>query len=115
MIFVASVPHIVDLHPKRGKRMASWTTFFGNQCKSSAMFFERNTHSKQVRKGVTWLGIRNSCAAIAGNRSLFPLKIRGSSMNEDIRRLSAANSVVRPRNKNSLAGDTSAVNHGVQP
>ena len=96
--------------------MVSWTAIFSKQMQVIKFDVFRTQHTlKQGRKEFTWLGIRNSCVAIAGNRSPFPLKIRRSSMNADIRRLSAANNAVKPRNKNSQAWDTSAVNHGVHP
>ena len=80
-----------------------------------SIYVELHTHLKQGRKELTWLGIRISCVAIVGNRSRFLLKSRRSSMNADIRHLSAANSAVKPRNKNSQAEDTSTVNHEVHP
>ncbi len=75
-----------------------------------------SVHTRSTDERNIWLEISNSCAAIAGSPSLLPPRIRSSSANGGIRRLSAAKHAARPRNQNNRAVVvTSEAPHKAQP
>jgi hypothetical protein len=74
-------------------------------------------HTRRMDEREIWLKISNSCAVIAGNRSHLLRKIRSSSAIVVIRRPSAANRAVRPRNRSNraaAAGTSAAHQHRVR-
>ena len=81
------------------------------------IFELEHSPAKSMDERNRWLEISNSNAAIAGSPLLLQLRIRSSSANVVIRRLSAASRAARPRNRNNRAAEAAIneVHHRARP